>query len=400
VSFIAAWAGWVLDAFDFTIFLLAMPMIASEFGVSLTATAGSVTLTLLLRLVGGVAAGAAADRWGRRLPLMIAIAWFAICDGLVSVAPTFTWIIVLRTLFGLGMGAEWASGATLAMENWPQKSRGIASGLLQGSWAVGYLLAAVVAGYVLPLYGFRTLFLIAAAPALLILPIRFFVPDTHPSAVEKAEPAHLTASERGGLGRTLVWSCLIMGLAFAAYYGLTALYPAMLQKQLHVQTERMSALVALFNVGMLTGAVITGTIAAKKSPMLAITLPAVLSFAMLPLYVGFVPELLPLGAFLGGMLGAGYVGVTPLLLTAMFPARVRGRAVGFVYHVGACFAAVVPPLTAALAEKTGLGVAIAASAGGLQLLLLVALAFRPRDIFDSQGEPDAPALSLIGKETT
>src|SRR5690348_11778391 len=89
ISFLAAWLGWILDAFDFTIFLLVMPQIAKEFGVSMTATAGSITLTLLLRLLGGVIAGSMADRWGRKLPLMISVVWFAVCDGAVALAPSF-----------------------------------------------------------------------------------------------------------------------------------------------------------------------------------------------------------------------------------------------------------------------------------------------------------------------
>ena len=135
-SFSAAWIGWVMDAFDFTVFLLVMKQITEEFGTSYTSTAGSIALTLLMRLVGGVVAGWAADRWGRKLPLMISVIWFAVCDGLIAFAPSFTWVLVLRTLFGFGMGAEWTSGATLAMENWPARSRGIASGILQGG---GYM---------------------------------------------------------------------------------------------------------------------------------------------------------------------------------------------------------------------------------------------------------------------
>jgi SHS family lactate transporter-like MFS transporter len=142
IAFSAAWLGWVLDAFDFTIFLLVLPEIAEELGVSQTATAGTITLTLLLRLLGGFAAGALADRYGRKLPLMISMVWFAVCDGMVAFAPSFGWVLVLRTLFGFGMGAEWTSGATLALESWPQRSRAVASGILQGSWACGYLLAA------------------------------------------------------------------------------------------------------------------------------------------------------------------------------------------------------------------------------------------------------------------
>ena len=147
-AFGAAWAGWVLDAFDFTIFLLVMPAIASEFGVSITAASGSLTLTLLVRLLGGVAAGAMADRWGRKLPLMLSLLWFAAFDAAVAFAPSFAVLLVLRTAFGFGMGAEWTAGATLAMESWPARSRAIASGLLQGSWAIGYLLAAVASAVV------------------------------------------------------------------------------------------------------------------------------------------------------------------------------------------------------------------------------------------------------------
>jgi len=118
MAFSAAWLGWVLDAFDFTIYLLVLPLIAEEFDVSLTATAGSITLTLLLRLLGGYAAGAVADRWGRKLPLMISMVWFAVCDGAIAFAPSFFWVLVLRTLFGFGMGAEWTSGTTLHLHHW------------------------------------------------------------------------------------------------------------------------------------------------------------------------------------------------------------------------------------------------------------------------------------------
>jgi SHS family lactate transporter-like MFS transporter len=146
ISFTAAWLGWVLDAFDFTIFLLVMPEIAKEFGVTHSSTAGAITLTLLVRLAGGYCAGLAADRWGRKLPLMFSLLWFAVMDGSIAFAGSFTTVLVLRTLFGFGMGAEWTAGTTLAMENWPKRSRGIASGVLQGSWAVGYLIAGLVAG--------------------------------------------------------------------------------------------------------------------------------------------------------------------------------------------------------------------------------------------------------------
>lgn len=358
LTFLAAWVGWVLDAFDFTIFLLVMPAISREFHVSVTATAGSITLTLLLRLVGGVAAGAAADRWGRKLPLMISLFWFACCDGAVAFAPSFAWVLALRTLFGFGMGAEWTSGATLAMENWPARSRGIASGVLQGSWAVGYFFAAVVSAWVLPHWGWRGLFLVAAAPALLVLPIRLWVPESaewesrQKGARRDASAQYSPAVRRplSGHAGTIAWASAVMALGFGAYYSLTGLYPTLLDS-LGRGAGGIARYVTLFNVGMMLGAVVTGVLAARHGVARAVAIPALASLPALPLYVGAAPALLGVGAFLGGALAVGFTGVTPLFLTGLFPPEVRARAVGVVYHLGALFAAFVPTGVAAMAQK-------------------------------------------------
>jgi SHS family lactate transporter-like MFS transporter len=372
-SFLAAWVGWVLDAFDFTIFLLVMPMIAKEFGVSRTAAAGSVTLTLLIRLLGGVAAGAAADRWGRKLPLMIAMVWFAVCDGAVAFAPSFGWILALRTLFGFGMGAEWTAGATLAMENWPARSRGIASGILQGSWAIGYLLAAVASGFIVPRFGWRGLFVVAALPALLVLPIRWLVPESAPH--HGGEHVHLpfSALARPEILRKLVWASAAMAFGFGAYYGLTGLYPTLLA-EFGLGAGGVAKLVALFNLGMLAGAVVCGALAGRLGVPRAVSIPALLSLPFLALYVGRVPSLLWLGALAGGAFGAGFSGITPLFLTGLFPAEIRARAVGIVYHVGAFGAAFVPTGVAALSEHgVRLSTALMFVAGGCELALAILL---------------------------
>ncbi|MCU1279350.1 MAG: major facilitator superfamily 1 [bacterium] len=356
-TFLAAWVGWVLDAFDFTIFLLVMPALSREFHVGVTATAGSITLTLLLRLFGGVAAGAAADRWGRKLPLMISLLWFAACDGAVAFAPSFKWVLVLRTLFGFGMGAEWTAGATLAMENWPARSRGIASGVLQGSWAVGYLLAALAFGYLVPHWGWRALFLVAAAPALLVLPIRMFVPESEEwkgrkrdarASISRGE--YVAPAQLRGHVRTIAWASVVMGCGFGAYYGLTGLYPTLLDG-LGFKPASIAHYVMLFNLGMMGGAIITGVLAAKKGVARAVAVPALASLPFLPLYVGSVPALIGVGAFFGGGLAVGFTGVTPLFLTGLFPPEVRARAVGVVYHVGALFAAFVPTVMAFLVQR-------------------------------------------------
>jgi SHS family lactate transporter-like MFS transporter len=373
-AFGAAWAGWVLDAFDFTIFMLVMPNISRDFHVQVVATAGSITLTLFARLAGGFVAGAAADRWGRKLPLMISIVWFALCDGAVALAPSFAWILVLRTLFGLGMGAEWTSGTTLAMENWPARSRGIASGVLQGSWAVGYLLAAGVSVVVLPLWGWRALFVCAALPALLVIPIRLGIVESREWAAARRTRSKSSrpALDPRSLAK-LAWATGAMGLGFGAYYGLTALYPTVLRTELGADARTVAWLVALFNVGMLAGSVACGVLAARRGVALAIALPALLSVLAIPLYVGAVPGLLAVGAFAGGAFGAGFCGVVPMFLTGMFPAEVRARYVGIVYHAGAALAALVPTATAALAAyaHTSLATALALVAGGCEVALAV-----------------------------
>jgi SHS family lactate transporter-like MFS transporter len=389
ISFFAAWFGWVMDAFDFTIFLLVMPQITKEFSVSKTAAAGSITLTLLVRLIGGYAAGTAADRWGRKLPLMISVVWFAACDGLISLAPSFAWVLVLRTLFGFGMGAEWTSGATLAMENWPARSRGMASGVLQGSWAVGYFAAAIVSGWVVPRYGWRAVFVIAAIPALLVLPIRVFVPESPEwlrqrklQLEKKDQVSALRQVLAPATLRRLAWACLVMALGFSGYYGLISLYPTLLQGDLGKDPAGVARLVATFNVGMMVGAVICGIAASRVGVVVAVMVPAIAVIPVLPLYVGIWAGPLALGAFLGGMLGAGYAGVTPLLLTSLFPPEIRARCVGLAYHVGAFAAAFVPPAVALLTERYGmrLSEAIAYLAGGSQILLAMAMLLRPKGV--------------------
>jgi MFS transporter, SHS family, lactate transporter len=388
LAFSAAWMGWVMDAFDFTIYLIVAPEIAREFGVSQTAVMGSLTLTLLLRLAGGVVAGSIADRWGRKLPLMLSLVWFAVFDGLVALAPSFAWVIVLRTLFGFGMGAEWTAGSTLAMESWPPRSRGLASGILQGSWAIGFLLAALVSAVVVPAFGWRALFVVAIAPALLALPIRWLVPESHPPRRDRAAPPPLAP-----MFGQLVSASLLMALGFGVYYALTSAYALMLAGDHGLGVGERWRLMAVFNVGMLCGAVVTGTLARRYGVRAVIAVPAMLALPALPLYVGAVPGGLGIGAFLGGALGVGFTGVVPLVLTDMFPAEVRARAVGIAYHCGAMVAAFVAPGIPALAAARGwtMGSAIAVVAGGFLLVLAATVLLAGRAVIQNRPVSATPA---------
>jgi MFS transporter, SHS family, lactate transporter len=111
----AAWLGWTLDAFDFTIFLLIMVPISQEFGVPLTAVTAVFAITLWLRFVGAVASGWLADRVGRKIPLMISILWYSICNFIAGFSPSFAFLFFFRAALGIGMGAEWPAGMALAI---------------------------------------------------------------------------------------------------------------------------------------------------------------------------------------------------------------------------------------------------------------------------------------------
>lgn len=395
-AFTAAWVGWVLDAFDFTIYLLVMKDISKEFGVSITAVAGSITLTLLVRLAGGAVAGWMADKWGRKLPLMLSLLWFAAFDFAIFFAPSFAWILVLRTLFGFGMGAEWTAGTALAMESWPARSRKIASGLLQAGWPVGFLLAAAVAYFVVPAFGWRAMFIVAVIPALLVIPIRFMVPDEMSKAPKQAVKAKNAVGDLAepGVRRMLILGSLVMALGFIVYYGLTAHYTLMLRTEHGISVSGAMLDVIVFNLGMLFGVIAAGWVANRYGVVTALVAPALLMIPAIPLYVGAVPALLPLGAFLGGALGVGYSGVTPVLTTSLFPEHVRARAIGIVYHAGALIAAFVPTAIATLEAHTELtlsGSIGLVSGVGLLGMSLAVLALRKRLASVELGAPPVAA---------
>src|SRR6202047_349905 len=173
----AAWLGWTLDAFDFTVFLLIMVPIAKEFGVPLTQVAVLFTITLWLRLVGAVASGWLADRIGRKTPLMISILWYSICNFIAGFSPTFMFLFLFRALLGIGMGGEWPAGAALAMETWPVRSRGFMGGVLQGSWGLGFMLSSSIYGLFYNYIGWRGMLWIGVLPALSVFYVRKFVKE-------------------------------------------------------------------------------------------------------------------------------------------------------------------------------------------------------------------------------
>ena len=222
-TFIAAFLGWALDAFDFFLVTFVTLRIAKDFNVGLTAVLFTVTLTLIMRPVGALIFGILADRFGRRTPLMISVLSYSILELLTAFSPNFYVFLLLRGLFGIAMGGEWGLGASLAMESLPTESRGLFSGILQQGYAFGYLLAAVVYGILFTLFpdmSWRVLFVIGVLPALLVLFIRMGVHESPVWEHKQAIRSQTGGSVWQGIGmavksRPWLFIYVIIGLATA-----------------------------------------------------------------------------------------------------------------------------------------------------------------------------------------
>src|SRR5256886_7490575 len=175
---IASTVGWTLDSFDYFIVVMVLTEIAAEFHRTNAEAALTVTLTLAFRPVGAFIFGLLADRYGRRIPLMIDVVAYSVLSVDSGLAPNFATFVVLRCLFGIAMGGEWGAGASLVMEKISPRWRGLLSGILQQGYTTGNLLASIAYFTIVPHFGWRAIFFVGGAPALLALFIRSKVKES------------------------------------------------------------------------------------------------------------------------------------------------------------------------------------------------------------------------------
>jgi SHS family lactate transporter-like MFS transporter len=362
-AFWATFLGWVLYGFDFTILTFIIIDIQRTFSVDSFLAGILGTVTLMMRLVGGAVAGTAADRWGRKLPLMLSILWFSVFAALSGFSTSYAMLFAFRALFGIGMGGEWAAGMPLVIEHWPARLRGIASGLLQGGYSWGYILSAAVFTSLYPLltpygdFAWRTMFWIGIVPALLVLWIRAQVPES-PVWLERQQ--HLKerrATDTVSLVRIfqpdLVWTTIQTSLLMAAfmfsYYSISYWYATFLRE---AGRSTLSYLV-IFNIGAIVGAYACGRISeGGLGRRGASTLAALASILVVPLYLfaSDAPVLL-VGALLIGTFGAGMWGIAPTYLSERFPTAARSVGAGFAYHAGAALGSAAPAVVGRLRDS-------------------------------------------------
>jgi SHS family lactate transporter-like MFS transporter len=375
---LAGFLGWTLDAFDFFIVVMTLTAIAQEFGRSDKAIALSITLTLAFRPVGALVFGLMADRYGRRIPLMTNLVFYSVIEVLSGLAPSYWSFLVLRALFGIGMGGEWGVGASLVMEKVPPRLRGVFSGLLQQGYAAGYLLAALCYFVVFPRWGWRPMFFIGGLPALLAVYVR--------SHVKESEVWQQTRHESwSGLGRGIlshwrlflyIW--LLMTMMNFVSHGTQDLYPTFLQRDWGFTPKDRALLTALSMVGALIGGVLCGMYSDRLGRRKMIVLALMGALCIIPLWA-FAPSvaLLALGAFLMQFMVQGAWGVIPAHLMELSPDSVRGFLPGFAYQCGVLVAGSVAYIEAVFAARLSYTWAMAVTAATVFVLGALVAWFGP-----------------------
>jgi SHS family lactate transporter-like MFS transporter len=353
-TFLACFLGWSLDALDFFLLTFVLIPVSHDFGRSISQVAFAITLTLLMRPIGAFIFGLVGDKFGRRIPLMADIIFYSLMELLTAFAPNFTVFLILRALFGIGMGGEWGLGASLAMESLPTEARGLFSGILQQGYAFGYLLAALVYWIVFPFFGWRGLFVAGALPAILVIYIRAHVPES------PVWERHRTQSRRTPFsftqfvkqhGTLFIYAVLLMTAFNYMSHGTQDLYATFLEKQRGFGVSQKSMITIVYAIGAIVGGTVIGFLSQRWGRRRSIILSALCGMLLIPLWI-FAPStaLLIMGGFLMQFMVQGAWGVVPVHLNELSPSEFRGTFPGLAYQLGNCAAAFAAQQQAWLAE--------------------------------------------------
>ena len=356
---LAGFLGWTLDAFDFFILTFVLAPIAREFGTSIPALALTITASLATRWIGAIVFGLFADRYGRRLPLIVNILYFSLIEVLSGLAPNYRVFFLLRLLYGIGMGGEWGVGASLTMESVAVRWRGFVSGLLQEGYALGFLLAAGVYRLVYPHWGWRPLFFIGGLPALLTLFVRAKVKEPEAWRRSRTDWATYRAAIFRNWKRFAYLVVLLAMMNFISH-GTQDMYPTYLQQQRGFSPQRTSDFTVFSMVGAISGGLAFGYFSDRRGRRRAMITAALLAVMMIPIWV-FAPRL-PLilaGGFLMQFMVQGAWGVIPAHINELSPDQLRGFFPGLAYQFGVLIASGSAYFEARMADLMSYGRAMA-----------------------------------------
>jgi MFS family permease len=344
----AAQLGWMLDAMDFLLFTFALLTIQAEFGLTKQQISLPIVTALVASAIGGIAFGRIADRVGRVRAMTFSILLYSGATAGMATAQNLWQLIAWRVLVGFGMGGEWSCGSVLVAETWPAKHRAKAMGLMQSGWAIGALIAAALSALVLERFGWRVLFLIGAAPAVLAFYVRRNVEEPEVWRERDATQSRFTDIFAPQFRKRVALATLVASSVLVAYWGVTSWLPAFLATPVEqggagLTVTKSAAWLIVLQLGAFLGYISFGWIADKIGRRPAFT------FFMI-------------AATLVGYFAHGYFSLFGAMLAELFPTRIRASAQGFCYNSGRLVSALAPYAIGAAATKHGLGFALAADA--------------------------------------
>jgi MFS transporter, SHS family, lactate transporter len=396
---VAAYLGWTLDAFDFFLMVFMFKDIASTFHVDVKNVAEATFLTLAARPIGAFIFGRLADRFGRKPTLMWNILAFSILEAASGFAPSLMTFLILRFLFGIAMGGEWGIGSALTFETIPVRARGVVSGLLQAGYPSGYFVASVATYFFYDSFGWRYMFLLGIAPAILVFFIRMGV-DESPAFIEK----RVKKEEHNLLGviarewKLALYAILLMTAFNFFSHGSQDAYPNLFLKIQHgFDTKTLSLMTAIANIGAICGGIGFGFLSERIGRRRAIVFAALLALPVIPFWAfGSTPVVLGIGAFLMQVSVQGAWGVIPVHLNELSPPEIRATFPGVVYQLGNFIASRNLPIQIMIAEAHGnnYGLAMASVVGTVVVVIVLMVLWGPERrgvaMADAQREP-APA---------
>ncbi|MEO6911095.1 MAG: MFS transporter [Edaphobacter sp.] len=370
--------GWVLDAFDFFVLVFLFDTLSEHFHVSKAAVVYTLTLTLAMRPLGALFFGALADRFGRKHSLIFCVLYFSVLTVLSGLAPNYTFFVVCRALYGIGMGGYWGIGASYAMESAPRRFRGVLSGLIQSGYPMGYLLAAVAMQTLAPAFGWRSVFFVGAPVALLIVVLTLFAPESE--AWKQHRPPSMGHMFHAMLQhkKIFMYLLLMMTVMICLSHGTQDLYPDFLSSIPGIAAQKifgmktLYAIPILYNLGAIIGALIFGQLSQKIGRRYSIMLALVIALLSIPgwAFGTSLGVLVVASCFMqSGVQGA--FGVIPAHLNELSPDAVRSLFSGFVYQLGVLLASPATAIEFVLRDHFGYPWALAMFETTVIVLMIV-----------------------------
>jgi MFS family permease len=386
-----AMAGWMLDAMDWMMLALALPLIKNSFNSSLPQLGLLATMTLAGAFVGGIFSGVLADYFGRVKMLMFTMIWYGIFTAACGFAQSYEQLLILRTLTGIGLGGEWGVGAALVSEYWPDRHRAKATCLVHSGWPLGYGLAAVAFIFVTPSYGWRGLFWVGVIPAFIAIIVRLSVPEPELWLEAKKRRAEggagdadskfplATLFSRQYIRLTLLAIVLAAG-ALMAYQGAATWLPTYLAKTKGLNIARTGSFIIILNLGAFLGYQFFGWLADVKSRRFAFTvgMSGAIVATLIYVMIDNLQALLYFGPVFG-FITYGFFGIFGAFISELFPTKARATATSLIFNCGRLPAMMAPYLIGVVAQTRGLGFGLGTTIV-YDMLALVGLFFLPETV--------------------